>query len=80
MVNSSARGAVVGFMRCSGVLPAMPGSGTQDGRGVFVVDTAYNSPRDLSRAEPVPGPASAHPHHAEPHEEFSHGRCDAERH
>src|SRR5438309_75697 len=48
----------------------MPGCGTQDDRGVFVVDTAYNPARDLSRAQPGSGHAPAHPHHAGPHEEL----------
>src|ERR1700724_1680522 len=74
MVDCAARVAVVGFMRYSGVLPAMPGSGMQDIREdvfarVFARDTDYNSARDLSRPDHAGGPAQPHPHHAEPHEE-----------
>src|SRR5690348_2650230 len=83
MVDGSAGVAAVGFMPCSEVLPAMPGTRIcacpcrRDmrwhagwPRGVFRSDTAYNSTRGLSRPDPRPGPARTHPHHAEPHEEY----------
>src|SRR3982074_1081482 len=72
MVDGSAPGAEVGFMRCPGVLPAMPGDGMQTTEVVYSVSTRIITPLAICHG-PIArsGPSHAHPLHAERHEEPS---------